>query len=110
MLFSYAIEGFLEWVERVLFLGLVQRPYVQPSSPGRQMGGFAKVDNVFLRLGGFAKVDNRFVYEKWLQGGQNQKGKNCAVFCFAGKKKLLFYIYAVIVKQKKKLRCRLYYC
>ena len=30
------------------------------------MGGFAKVDNVFLRLGGFAKVDNRFVYEKWV--------------------------------------------
>jgi len=29
------------------------------------MGGFAKVDNVFLRLGGFAKVDNRFGYEKW---------------------------------------------
>ncbi len=24
------------------------------------MGGFAKVDNVFLRLGGFAKVDNIF--------------------------------------------------
>ena len=35
----------------------------------RWAGGFAKVDNVFLRLGGFAKVDNRFVYEKWLQGG-----------------------------------------
>ena len=34
-----------------------------------RMGGFAKVDNVFLRLGGFAKVDNRFGYEKWLQGG-----------------------------------------
>jgi hypothetical protein len=33
------------------------------------VGGFAKVDNVFLRLGGFAKVDNRFGYEKWLQGG-----------------------------------------
>jgi len=30
-----------------------------------RMGGFAKVDNVFLRLGGFAKVDNRFGYEKW---------------------------------------------
>ena len=29
------------------------------------MGGFVKVDNVFLRLGGFAKVDNRFGYEKW---------------------------------------------
>ena len=29
------------------------------------VGGFAKVDNVFLRLGGFAKVDNRFGYEKW---------------------------------------------
>ena len=23
---------------------------------------------------------------------QNKKGKNCAVFCFAGKRKLLFYI------------------
>jgi hypothetical protein len=33
------------------------------------VGGFAKVDNVFLLLGGFAKVDNRFGYEKWLQGG-----------------------------------------
>ena len=30
---------------------------------------------------------------------QNKKGKNYAVFCFAGEKKLLFYIYAVIVKQ-----------
>jgi hypothetical protein len=30
---------------------------------------------------------------------QNKKAKNYAVFCFAGKKKLLFYIYAVIVKQ-----------
>ena len=30
---------------------------------------------------------------------QNKKGKNCFVICFAGKKKLLFYIYAVIVKQ-----------
>jgi hypothetical protein len=30
---------------------------------------------------------------------QKIKGKNYAVFCFAGKKKLLFYIYAVIVKQ-----------
>jgi hypothetical protein len=31
---------------------------------------------------------------------QKKKAKNYAVFCFAGKKKLLFYIYAVIVKQK----------
>jgi hypothetical protein len=30
---------------------------------------------------------------------QNKKAKNYAVFCFAEKKKLLFYIYAVIVKQ-----------
>ena len=30
---------------------------------------------------------------------QNKKAKNYAVFCFTGKKKLLFYIYAVIVKQ-----------
>ena len=31
---------------------------------------------------------------------QNKKGKNCAVFCFAGKRKILFIYYAVIVKQK----------
>jgi hypothetical protein len=31
---------------------------------------------------------------------QNKKAKICFVICFAGKKKLLFYIYAVIVKQK----------
>ena len=30
---------------------------------------------------------------------QNKKAKICAVFCFAGKRKILFYIYAVIVKQ-----------
>ena len=30
---------------------------------------------------------------------QKIKAKIYAVFCFAGKKKLLFYIYAVIVKQ-----------
>ena len=34
-----------------------------------RMGGFAKVDNVFLRLGGFAKVDNRFGLILSLQGG-----------------------------------------
>ena len=33
------------------------------------LGGFAKVDNVFLRLGGFAKVDNRFGLILSLQGG-----------------------------------------
>ena len=30
---------------------------------------------------------------------QNKKAKIYAVFCFAGKRKLLVYIYAVIVKQ-----------
>jgi hypothetical protein len=40
---------------------------------------------------------------------QNKKGKNYAVFCFAGKKKLLFYIYAVIVKQNFYKRSSNYY-
>jgi hypothetical protein len=31
---------------------------------------------------------------------QNKKAKICFVICFAGKQNLLFYIYAVIVKQK----------
>ena len=41
---------------------------------------------------------------------QKIKGKICAVFCFAGKKKLLFYIYAVIVKQKIYKRSSNHYC
>jgi hypothetical protein len=40
---------------------------------------------------------------------QNKKGKNCFVICFAGKKKLLFYIYAVIVKQNFYKRSSNYY-
>jgi hypothetical protein len=40
---------------------------------------------------------------------QKIKGKNCAVFCFAGKKKLLFIYYAVIVKQKFYKRSTNYY-
>ena len=40
---------------------------------------------------------------------QNNKAKICFVICFAGKKKLLFYIYAVIVKQKIYKRSTNYY-
>jgi hypothetical protein len=40
---------------------------------------------------------------------QNKKAKICFVICFAGKKKLLFYIYAVIVKQKFYKRSSNYY-
>ena len=41
---------------------------------------------------------------------QNKKAKIYAVFCFAGKKKLLFHIYAVIVKQKFNKRSSNHYC
>jgi hypothetical protein len=40
---------------------------------------------------------------------QNKKAKICFVICFAGKKNLLFYIYAVIVKQKIYKRSTNYY-
>jgi hypothetical protein len=40
---------------------------------------------------------------------QNKKAKICFVICFTGKKKLLFYIYAVIVKQKIYKRSSNYY-
>jgi hypothetical protein len=40
---------------------------------------------------------------------QNKKAKICFVICFAGKKKLLFYIYAVIVKQNLYKRSSKYY-
>jgi hypothetical protein len=48
---------------------------------------------------GGRRVRVRGVYRFSSLVKQNKKGKNCAVFYFAGKKKLLFYIYAVIVKQ-----------
>jgi len=40
---------------------------------------------------------------------QNKKAKICFVIYIAGKKKLLFYIYAVIVKQKIYKRATNYY-
>ena len=40
---------------------------------------------------------------------QNKKAKICFVIYIAGKKKLLFYIYAVIVKQKIYKRSSNYY-
>jgi hypothetical protein len=46
------------------------------------------------------RMDIRGVYRFSSLMKQNKKAKNYAVFCFAGKKKLLFYIYDVIVKQK----------
>ncbi len=41
---------------------------------------------------------------------QKNKGKICFVVHIAGKKKLLFYIYAVIVKQKIYKRSTNHYC
>ena len=54
-------------------------------------------------------VDIRGVYRFSSLVKQNKKAKIYAVFCFAGKKKLLFYIYAVIVKQKNYKRSSKYY-
>jgi hypothetical protein len=45
------------------------------------------------------RMDIRGVYRFSSLVKQNKKAKNYAVFCFAGKKNILFYIYAVIVKQ-----------
>jgi hypothetical protein len=33
---------------------------------------------------------------------QKIKGKNCAVFCFAGKEKYIFFVYEVITWGKRK--------
>ena len=41
---------------------------------------------------------------------QNKKGKNCAVFCFAGFFFLNFFCYEVIVKQKIYKRSTIHYC
>jgi hypothetical protein len=40
---------------------------------------------------------------------QNKKGKNCAVFCFAGKRNFFFYIYDVITWGEKKSSANHYY-
>jgi hypothetical protein len=54
-------------------------------------------------------MDIRGVYGFSSLVKQKKKAKNYAVFCFAGKKKLLFYIYDVIVKQKIYKRSTNYY-
>jgi len=54
-------------------------------------------------------MDIRGVYMFSSLMKQNKKAKICFVICFAGKKKLLFYIYAVIVKQKIYKRSSNYY-
>jgi len=54
-------------------------------------------------------MDIRGVYGFSSLMEQNKKAKNYAVFCFAGKRKLLFYIYAVIVKQKIYKRSTIHY-
>ena len=46
------------------------------------------------------EMDIRGEYRFSSRMKQNKKAKIYAVFCFAGKRKLFFYIYAVIVKQK----------
>jgi hypothetical protein len=55
------------------------------------------------------RMDIRGVYMFSSLMKQNKKAKICFVICFAGKKKLLFYIYAVIVKQKIYKRSSNYY-
>jgi hypothetical protein len=54
-------------------------------------------------------MDIRGVYMFSSLMKQNKKAKICFVICFAGKKKILFYIYAVIVKQKFYKRSSKYY-
>jgi hypothetical protein len=54
-------------------------------------------------------MDIRGVYMFSSLMKQNKKAKICFVICFAGKKKLLFYIYAVIVKQNFYKRSSNYY-
>ena len=54
-------------------------------------------------------MDIRGVYMFSSLMKQNKKAKICFVICFAEKKKLLFYIYAVIVKQKIYKRSSNYY-
>jgi hypothetical protein len=41
---------------------------------------------------------------------QNKKGKNCAVFCFAGKRKLLYLYLRCDYMGKKKSSANHYYC
>jgi hypothetical protein len=55
------------------------------------------------------RMDIRGVYMFSSLMKQNKKAKICFVICFAGKRKLLFYIYAVIVKQKFYKRSSNYY-
>ena len=63
-------------------------------------------DEVF-KVGG--RMDIRGVYRVSSLMKQNKKGKNYAVFCFAGKRKLLFIYYAVITWEIFYKRATIYY-
>jgi hypothetical protein len=55
------------------------------------------------------RMDIRGVYGFSSLVKQNKKGKNCAVFCFAGFFFLNFFCYEVIVKQKINKRPSIHY-
>jgi len=55
---------------------------------------YGRIGGRYVRYGrmGERRVRVRGVYRFSSLVKQNKKGKNCAVFCFAGKRKLVFYI------------------
>jgi hypothetical protein len=56
---------------------------------------------------GRAKVRGEYGFSSLLK--QNKKGKNFAVFCFAGKRKIFLFIYEVITWGKRKKSSANYY-
>jgi len=72
---------------------------------------YGRIGGQYVRYGrmGERRVRVRGVYRFSSLVKQNKKGKNCFVIYIAGKKKLLFYNYAVIVKQKIYKRSSNYY-
>jgi hypothetical protein len=52
------------------------------------MGGFKEWVDWWMN--GWAEGEGKDGFSSLVK--QNKKGKKCAVFCFAGKRKLLFYI------------------
>jgi hypothetical protein len=76
---------------------------------GLRYGRIGKTKGFIEPLGSRRRVRVRGVYRFSSLVKQNKKGKNCAVFCFAGFFFLKFLCYEVIVKQKNYKRPSKYY-
>jgi hypothetical protein len=93
-------EGFLGWLsrfklirlQRISLATLRRDGWRDGQRDGKLMRRRSNHEWAEVWVDRWSEGEGKGVYRFSSLVKQNKKGKNCAVFCFAGKKKLLFYI------------------